>query len=247
MNLLPVVDAENVDDEKAWQYIYEKPTALPKYLQEFKHKNDDSIDIVPGPAISTCPGIPGFTKSHSYLLFEGSEKCLLCDVSLCKTCCYRPTFFSDYKPKKVKHYFEWKPPVLCVFCYKNKSIPKYIESDNIQKVEVIDNNDSEKNKVTIDDMRKFLKDSHVNLRKSAPKYVVQGSYHKKKTDSSYYSCLPCTPMPEKSICFFETCEPFYAGRFDNGAIFLGDDTKIKNNDVIGILLLFGRQYERTFF
>ena len=40
-------------------------------------------------------------------------------------------FFSDYKPKKVKHYFEWKPPVLCVFCYKNKSIPKYIESDNI--------------------------------------------------------------------------------------------------------------------
>ena len=78
----PVVDAENDDDVKAWQYIYERPTPLPKYLQEFKHKNDDSIDIVPGPAISTCPGIRGFTKSGSYLSFEGSEKCLLCDVSL---------------------------------------------------------------------------------------------------------------------------------------------------------------------
>ena len=130
----PVVDAENVDDEKAWQYIYEKPTALPKYLQEFKHKNDDSIDIVPGPAISTCPGIPGFTKSHSYLSFEGSEKCVLCDLSLYKTCCYHPIFFFGLQTQESQALFWMETScALCILLQKQKYskiywIWQYLES-----------------------------------------------------------------------------------------------------------------------
>ena len=56
---------------------------------------------------------------------------------------------------------------------------------------------------------------------------------------TYYSCLPHVRMPERDKSFFESCKPFYSGKFNNGAVFLGDKENIKDEDVISILRLMG--------
>eukprot|EP00957_Ditylum_brightwellii_P112725 8593345-Ditylum_brightwellii.AAC.2 len=107
--------------------MYGIPAFLSTFLESYKHPDETDIKIEEGPPCLRCPGIEGHNREHSFLAFGGMEQCSLCAVELCKTCCYHPKFFAEYLSKKIKYYYQDKAHVVCMDCYHQSSIPKFVD------------------------------------------------------------------------------------------------------------------------
>jgi len=71
------------DDRATRIYLYDKPTELEEYLDEFA-PSDGSVSIVSGPKMVECHGFGHGT--HFFLEAEGVVNCATCDAQLCRFC-----------------------------------------------------------------------------------------------------------------------------------------------------------------
>ena len=81
-NLAP--DSANTENP-ARTYLFQPPTCLPKYLEEFAIDEEFKTNhIFPGPEISTCKGVGNYP--HKFLSSDGVKNCFKCHDVVCREC-----------------------------------------------------------------------------------------------------------------------------------------------------------------
>ena len=61
------------------------PIKIPKYLDSFVHKDDETCEIVNGPALCDCCGSL-IDSIYVMIAAENKETCYLCKKYVCSTC-----------------------------------------------------------------------------------------------------------------------------------------------------------------
>ena len=104
-----------------FRYLFGKPHCLPKYLECYKHQDDETINIFDGPNTLQCCGL-GINNgtSHMFLECEGAHICEICSTTFCTTCGYVP---STNKKVADKVYYTDRRFSLCLPCYCKNTFP----------------------------------------------------------------------------------------------------------------------------
>lgn len=221
----PAVDYGKCKHVSEWKYMYGRPQYLPKYVEYFRHPEDNTIPIVDTTPMYLCAGNKK-DNNHALLASEGMHQCCMCQTFSCSTCCYHPNFFS--KSKISGHeYFTTKPPILCMTCYKKSSTARHVSGDDGKYI----------NETPLHEMLTYLRKRNININKDdIDLCVVQELYEDAIASSSPYWSYEAS-MPVHKSEFIDPRTPFYTGQFANGAVFLQNTDVMRDTDILGIVRL----------